>query len=122
MLPIHILKTIDKPIYGIIIDLNKLFFVKMTHASCSGHIEDPSNLPYVDIEFFFCPHTIQYIQNFIKALKGISGSTLRIRKQKIYHFVFDWDGTERNLSYIWDAVNQINKKFLAIPQPVHDCR
>lgn len=115
------LKEIDEDIVGIIIDINKLFFVKQTYASCSGHIEDPRNCPYVDIEYKLCEHNLEYIEKFDRRLQEIDGCAKRIRKGRIHHYAFVWDGTKDNLEYIWTSVSRTASSFLRIFEPKHNC-
>ena len=69
-----ILDTIDKNIRSLIVEINKLPFVKRTWFSCGGHPEDKANSPYIDLEYEFKPKYINLIQKFHKKILKIEGN------------------------------------------------
>jgi len=121
LLPPYIIHKIDEPIRDVVVEINKLYFVKSTHASCSGHEERPSECPYIDIEFKLCPHTAYYIELFIKDIEKIKGANVRDRKRNIVHIAFEWDGSQENLNYVWSNVRKIIKIFQNYAKPNHSC-
>ena len=69
-----ILDTIDKNISSLIVEINKLLFVKRTWFSCGGHPEEGASSPYIDIEYEFKPKYINLIQKFHKKILKIEGN------------------------------------------------
>ena len=110
-----ILDTIDKNIRSLIVEINKLLFVKRTWFSCGGHPEEGASSPYIDIEYEFKPKYINLIQKFHKKILKIEVNVGEIIIKERYHYSFDWK-TQKDIDRIWKEFMAIVEEFKRIKE------
>jgi len=111
-----ILDTIDKNIRSLIVEINKLPFVKRTWFSCGGNPEERASSPYIDIEYNMKPEYFNIIQKFNKKILNMHesvGKEIIIKRR--YHYSFDWK-TQRDIDRIWKEFMAIVEEFKRIKE------